>query len=53
MLLCARLKGWEGAGEKTGSAETGSADGEQAVRDCSADVAKLSSESSPLIGHRE
>ena len=36
-----------------GSAETGSADGETVMRDHSASVDKLSSESSPVAGHQE
>lgn len=53
VLLCARFKGWEGVGEKTESAETGSADREIIARDHSASVTKLSSESSPVVGHQE
>lgn len=51
--LCARFKVQERVGEKTGSDERASADGETLTRDRSASVAKLSSESSPVAGCQE
>lgn len=53
VLLCARFKRWEAVGEKMGSAEVESDDGETVMRDQSASVATLSSESSPAVGHQE
>lgn len=52
MLLCVRFKGWEGVGEKMGSAKMRSADGETVTRDHSPSVAELSSESGPMVGLR-